>query len=82
MKNIAESRQANTCLDMCSIKKGLKKGDTLLPYFFNFVIMKVQKHQEGLKLNSMHHLIYAYDVNILGGCIHTIKEIHRSLSYC
>jgi len=41
-------------------------------FFFNFVIRKVQEHQEGLKLNSMHHLIYADDVNILGGSIHTI----------
>jgi hypothetical protein len=30
---------------------------------------------DGLKLNSTHQLlVYAHDVNILGGSIHTFKE--------
>jgi len=42
---------------MFFIKNGLKEGDDLSPFFSNFVIRKVQEHQEGLKLNSMHHLL-------------------------
>jgi hypothetical protein len=33
-----------------------------------------------LKLNGTHHiLVYAYDVNILGGSIHTVKENTETL---
>ena len=32
-------------------------------------------NQDGLKLyGTYQHLVYAYDVNILGGSTHTIKE--------
>jgi hypothetical protein len=32
-------------------------------------------HQDGLTLNGIHQLVvYANDVNILGGSIHTIKK--------
>jgi hypothetical protein len=38
-------------------------------------IRKVQANQEGLKLNSAHQLlVYADDVNILGGSVHAIKK--------
>ena len=38
-------------------------------------IRKVQINQDGLKLNGTHQLlVYADDVNILGGGVHTIKE--------
>jgi len=35
----------------------------------------VQVNQDGLKLNGTHHLlVYAEDVNILGGSVYTVKE--------
>jgi hypothetical protein len=64
---------------MFPIKFGLKQGDALSPSLFNFVlwyaIRRVQVNQDGLKLNSTHKLlVYADDVNILGGSVHTEKE--------
>ena len=44
-------------------------------------ISRVQVNQDGLKLNVTHHLlVYADDVNILGGSVHTIKENTEALA--
>jgi len=69
---------------MFPIRNGLKQGDALLPLFFNFAlkyaIRMVQANQDGLKLNGTHQrLVYADDVNILGGSAHTIKEYTETL---
>ena len=70
--------------DMLPIRNGLKKGDALLPLLFNFAlecaIRRVKVNQDGLKLNGTCQLmVYADDVNILGGSIHTSKENAEAL---
>jgi hypothetical protein len=66
------------------IRNGLKQGDGLSPLLFNssleYAISRVQEIQNGLKLNGTHQLlVYAYDVNILRGSVHTIKENAKAL---
>ena len=60
----------------------MKQGDALSPQLFNFAleyaIRKVQVNKNGLKLNGTHQLlVFADDVNILGGSVHEGK--HRTL---
>ena len=68
--------------DMFPIRNGLKQGDALSPLLFNFAseyaIRMVQRNQDDLKLNGTHQLLaYADDVNILGGSVHTVKEMQK-----
>jgi hypothetical protein len=54
------------------------------PLLFNFAleyaIRRVQVIQGGLKLNSKHQiLVYADDVNALGGSIHIIRKKAKAL---
>jgi len=69
--------------DIFSIRNGLKQ-DALLPLLFNFAleytIRRVQVNQNGFKLRGTHQLlVYAHDVNMLGGSIHTIKKNAEAL---
>jgi len=55
-----------------------------LPLLFNFAleytIRRVQVIQDDLKLNGTHQLlVYADDVNVMGGSVHTIKENREGL---
>ena len=64
------------------IKNGLKQGDVLSPWFFNFVleyaIRTVQVNPNGLQFKGTHQtLVYDDGVNILGGSVHTIKKLRR-----
>jgi len=72
-------RVGKNLTDMLLIRNGLKQGDDLSPLLFTFAvgyaIRTVQVNQDELKLNDAHQLlVYADDVNILGGSVHAIKK--------
>ena len=65
--------------DVFPIKKGLKQGDVLSPLLFNcaldYAIRRVQENEDGLKVNGAQQLlVYANDVNILGGSVRTVEK--------
>jgi hypothetical protein len=69
---------------MFPVRNGLKQGDSLSPLLFNvaleYFFSRVQVNQDGLKLNCAYQfLVYADDVNILGGSVHTVKENAEAL---
>ena len=73
----------NLC-DMFPFKNGLKQRAAPLPLFFNcalgYAIRRVQIIQDGLKLNGLHQfLLYADDINMLEGSVHTVEENEQAL---
>jgi hypothetical protein len=45
-----------------------------------YTISRIQEIQEGLKLNGLYqHLLYADDINILGGSMCTVKKNTEAL---
>ena len=77
-ENCSIVRVGKHLCDIFPITNGLKLGDALSPLPLNFalecVIRSFQVKQGGLKLNSTHQLlIFADDVNILGGNLRTIE---------
>jgi hypothetical protein len=69
---------------MFLIRNGLKQGDGLSSWFFSspldYAIRRVQVNPGRIQLNGTHKiLVYADDVNILGGSIHTIKKNAEAL---
>jgi hypothetical protein len=70
--------------DTFPISKCLKQVDTLSSLFFKYAMeyatRKVQEKRERLKLNGTYQLlVFADDVNLLGGSTHTDNSIIKSL---
>ena len=61
----------------------MKQEDAVWPLPFSFALeyaVEVQVSQDGLKLNGTYlPLVYADDIDILGGSVHTVKENAESL---
>jgi hypothetical protein len=69
---------------MFPVTNGLKKVDAPSPLLFNFAVeyacRRVQLNQNDLKLNGTHQLlVYADDVNILGGSVQTVEKNTEAL---
>ena len=62
------------------VRNGLKQPPLLFKFALKYAIQRVQVNQDGLILIGTHQLlVYADDVNILGGSIHTKKENAEAL---
>ena len=77
-KTYSRIRVSKNLSDIFPTRNGSKTGDALLSSLLNFAldyaIRRVQVIQDSLKLNGTHQLlVYADDVNILGGSVHTVK---------
>jgi len=69
---------------MFNIKNVLKQGDPISPLLSNFALVyairRVQVYQDGWKLNGTHQvLVYADDVNILGGSVFAVEKNTEAL---
>ena len=69
-----------------AIRSDLKQVNAVSPllfsFAFNYAIRRVQLNQDGLKLNETHQLlVYASDVNILGGRVRTVKRNTEALVF-
>jgi len=54
----------------------------LFNFSLEYAIRRFQINQDGLKLNGTHQLlVYADDVNILGGSAHTLKKNAEALVF-
>jgi hypothetical protein len=70
--------------DRFPIKNGLKPRNVISLFLFNFsleyAIRRFQINQDGMKLNGTHHLlVYADDVNVMGGSLHTVQDKAETL---
>ena len=70
--------------DRFPVRNGLKQGEaltTMLSKFaLEYAIRRVQVNQDDLKLNVTHQLlVYADDVNILVGSVHSVKKNAEAL---
>jgi hypothetical protein len=54
-----------------------------LNFTFEYAIRSVQVNQGCLKLNGTHQIrVYADDVSVLGGSVHTVKGKNRRFFSC
>jgi hypothetical protein len=79
MKPLSDSEQANICL-ACFLLRVFWNKEMLYRHCFSnfaseYAINRVQAKQDGLKLNGTYHLlVYADDVNVFCGSVHTLEN--------